>query len=367
MAHLEDVVGILGGNKYFSADYATSRHRFLEAAREAGAVLEALPFDAAGPNGEALTLDVAWLGPKDAKRVVVVSSGLHGIEGFLGGAIQLSVLDELPERADDVALVFLHALNPYGFAWRRRVDAENIDLNRNFLHDGEWSGEPEGYTALDGLLNPRRPPHRGAGALFLLQALPKLAVRGMATLKGVVAGGQYTHPKGLFFGGTRPSETMRHLSEAVPRWFGGVEHLLVVDLHSGLGQPATYKLLVDHPSDAPRVTWLKEHFGSEVQPWDAGDGVAYGIRGGLGTWMKATLPDAEVDVLAAEFGTVPPLIVLRALHLENRAHLWGRPGDPTTETAKRGIQAAFAPADAGWRDAVVDRGHRIVAQALAAV
>ena len=29
--------------------------------------------------------------------------------------------------------VFVHALNPYGFAWDRRVTEDNVDLNRNFV------------------------------------------------------------------------------------------------------------------------------------------------------------------------------------------------------------------------------------------
>lgn len=186
-------------------------------------------------------------------------------------------------------------------------------------------------------------------------------------MKGIVAGGQYTHPRGLFFGGNGPSASMEVLAEAVPRWFGAMEHVLVVDFHTGLGKRATYRLLVDHAPDAPRVAWLKQRFGSGVQPWDAGDGVAYAIRGGLGTWMKATLPDTEVDVLAAEFGTVGVLSVIAALHLENRAHQWGTPEAPATASAKRAMMDVFAPFDPGWRDAVTDKGHRIVLQALAAI
>lgn len=361
-------MGILGGNKYFSADYATSRHRFRREAERVGAHLEALAFDAEGPDGLALTLDVAWLGPRDAKRVVVVSSATHGVEGFMGAAVQQALLENLPENPDGVALVFQHAINPYGFAHVRRVNEDNADLNRNFLRQGEaYTGAPEGYADLDALLNPAKPPHRYSKALFLAKAVGTIAGTGLENLKGVVAGGQYTHPRGLFFGGLVPSQSNRLLSEAVPRWFGDVEHLLQVDLHTGLGRPATYKLLVDHPPDAPRLAWLKEAFGDSVQPWDDGEGVAYAIRGGLGTWMKAQLPEAEVDVLAAEFGTVSVLNVISALHLENRAHHWGDPGTPYTIAAKARMMDTFAPADRGWRDSVVDRGHRIVVQALAAI
>ena len=59
--------------------------------------------------------------------------------------------------------VLLHALNPYGFAWLRRVNEHNVDLNRNFLLPGEaYRGSPAGYAALDPLLNPKSPPARWA-------------------------------------------------------------------------------------------------------------------------------------------------------------------------------------------------------------
>ena len=66
--------------------------------------------------------------------------------------------------APPLRCVLLHALNPFGFAWRRRVNEDNVDLNRNFLLDDEgYVGCPDGYAHLDPLLLP-------AGEAFL--ALP---------------------------------------------------------------------------------------------------------------------------------------------------------------------------------------------------
>ncbi len=359
----------MAGRDHFSEDYLASRRRFRELAPGLGAQMEAHPLRATGPDGEPLTIDVAWFGPRDAKRVVAVSSATHGIEGFMGAAVQCALLADLPDIPEGVAFVLIHAVNPYGFAYVRRVNEDNIDQNRNFLKDGEeWTGAPEGYAAFDSMLNPRRPPSRTTHLTFPLRAIPRILRHGLGTVKTIVAGGQYAFPKGVFFGGNGPSNTMEILSEQVPEWFGGVEHLLLVDFHTGLGKPGTYKLLVDHTPNEPRTQWLRENFGAEsVQPWDAGEGVAYEIRGGLGTWMKSMLPDAEVDVLAAEFGTTHVLNVITALTTENRAHHWGAPNDPTTKAAKARMMEAFAPSDPAWRDTVVTRGRRIVEQALQAI
>ena len=120
----------------FSPDYATARARFRAAAEAKGWVLQALPIAAEGPRGIELTIDVARLGPENPRRVVVVSSGTHGVEGYFGSAVQLALLEgawadvDLP---DDTGLLLVHAVNPYGFAWNRRVNEDNVDLNRNFL------------------------------------------------------------------------------------------------------------------------------------------------------------------------------------------------------------------------------------------
>lgn len=357
-------MGILGGNRYFSTDYTTSRHRFRRLAAEAGARTEAIPFDGTGPDGGDLSLDVAWLGTAEPRHAVVVSSGLHGVEGFLGAAVQLALLEDPPELPEGTALILLHALNPCGFAWLRRVDAENIDLNRNFMRDGEtWSGAPEGYAELDGMLNPPSPPHRGSAALFLARAGLELVRSGMGELKDVVAGGQYTHPSGLFFGGHGPSQTMRVLEGWVREHLEASASVDWIDVHTGLGKPATYKLLVDHAEGTAEVEALTRRFGRDVQGWQK-DGVAYSIRGGMGTWLKAILPDVRADVLAAEFGTKPVLSVITALHLENRAHHFGAPEAASTRAAKARMKETFAPASPGWRDASVDKAHHIVLQAL---
>jgi hypothetical protein len=41
-------------------------------------------------------------------------------------------------RAKLPTIVFVHALNPFGFKHHRRVNEDNVDLNRNFLTAEEW-------------------------------------------------------------------------------------------------------------------------------------------------------------------------------------------------------------------------------------
>src|SRR5260221_10870458 len=76
----------------FSADYAQARSRFVEAAASAGGALERLTNPNRGPDGGDLSTDVAWFGPKDAERVLVMVSATHGVEGFCGSGAQVDWL-----------------------------------------------------------------------------------------------------------------------------------------------------------------------------------------------------------------------------------------------------------------------------------
>lgn len=356
----------------FSPDYTTARARFLAAAHAIGARTEAHPIGQAGPDGEPLTIDVAILGSAEPARAVVVSSGLHGVEGFFGSAVQSSLLEDVLggwSPPDDGALILLHGLNPYGFAWLRRVNEENVDLNRNFLLEDEpYTGSPPGYAELDGLLNPPSPPSLPARMSFYPRAVLNIARHGMPAMKNAVAGGQYEYPKGLFFGGASLQRTGQILDAELPRWVGQAKRVLHIDFHTGLGRRGEYKLFVDHPWGSSGAAALAQTFGSQfVEPWEPKDGTSYNIRGGLGTWCKARLPHVDYDVLAAEFGTVHILRVIGALHEENRATHWGGSEHPAFARARERLRDTFAPPERTWRDTVVPRGIAVVQQAIDAV
>ena len=117
----------MGANQYFASSYAEARQKFRDAAMAAGAQLQAEANDRAqGPAGEALTTDIAWLGPADAKRVLVTVSATHGAEGFCGAGVQTGTFRSGAARdlPRGTALLAVHAINPYGFAWVRRVRFE---------------------------------------------------------------------------------------------------------------------------------------------------------------------------------------------------------------------------------------------------
>jgi hypothetical protein len=357
-----------GASAFFAHDYFAARARFRTLAEARGFRLEAHPIAAAGPGGEDLTIDVARAGDPRAKGVVVVSSGLHGVEGFFGAAVQQALLhgeDAVAALPRGVALVLVHALNPFGFAWVRRANEENVDLNRNFLVEGEpYEGSPARYAVFDGLLNPNHPPRRVD--LFWLQSVLAILRHGMPDMKQAVAGGQYDFPRGLFFGGRRPSQTYRILADHLPRWVGDAATVLQVDFHTGLGRWATYQLLLDAGLGPRRFEWLREQFGDRVQHSDPEGSIAYQARGGLGIWCRTAFPGRTYELLCAEFGTYPPLRVLAALRAENQAHFHAPPDHPATRRAKGFLKETFVPSSPRWRARAVAEGLEIIRRGITA-
>lgn len=339
----------------FSPNYQEARTRFRTAAAKAGGKLhtwEIIPPSAG--ESEGLTIDASVFG--NGSKAIAITSGLHGIEGFAGSAIQLDFLArELPK---DLRVILIHALNPYGMAHGRRVNENNVDLNRNFLPENDaYRGSSDGYRRLNQLLNPERPT--GGLEFMLTRTVWQIMRHGFNTLKTAVVGGQYDFPKGLFFGGRQLETGPRTLLERLPTLMEGVERSVLIDLHTGLGKSGTHALLVDAEAGSADHLRLHERYGERIQPWDADHGVAYKIRGGLPQAMVRVF-GTTMDVITCEFGTHPALKVIQALRTENQQTHWG--GDAAH--AKAALTEAFCPASTRWRQAVLAGGATVIDRAI---
>jgi predicted deacylase len=352
---------------YFSPDYFTARSRWRSAASQLKCRLESHEIEAAAPINERLTIDVAIFGNPLAQKAVVISSGLHGVEGLFGSAVQLATIDRYlanQQLSSDLAIVMIHMLNPFGCAWYRRWNEDNIDLNRNFLvGNQEYRGCPPAYPALDNFLNPRSAPARLEP--FLLKSLGLIGRYGMSTLKNTLPIGQYEFPQGLFFGGAAPSQTHQILTAHLRRWLGLAQQVIHLDLHSGLGKWGTYQLFAELTPDSPRYQWLSERF-EHLLSLDPGD-LVYQSRGTFGHWCQATFPELTYDFLLAEFGTYPMLHVLKALRAENRAHWWGKVEDRSSLRTKQQLAEVFVPTSQQWRKIALDRGLDLCVSAIDAL
>lgn len=175
-------------------DYHVQRARFMAAAQSKGAETTSYPHPLPGPLGEALYTDVARIGPASASRLMLVVSGTHGVEGYYGSDCQIAWLETLDEKAlpADTALLLIHLLNPWGAAHLRRVNEDNIDLNRNFIDFSQPPPANPDYAQWHGI-------YHGDRASADRQLADALEGAGWQAVKRVTEAGQYTFADGFFF------------------------------------------------------------------------------------------------------------------------------------------------------------------------
>jgi hypothetical protein len=343
--------------QYFSLDYGSARELFRTEARRAGATLHAYELPGhRGPNEEPLSIDVARLGPADAERALVVISGTHGVEGFAGSGCQVGFLaDRLHEALPgSTCAVLVHALNPHGFAWLRRVNEGGVDLNRNFVDFGKPLPSSAAYEPLhDSLVPADWQGDARRKADLALQAF--MQQQGLRAFQAALTGGQYTRPTGLFYGGDRPSWSALRLAEILAeRLPASVERIAVLDLHTGLG-PRAYgePILVGRtPADGERA---RRWYGPEVRDLAADEAVAAQLVGSVADGIAAVAGARELTYVALEFGTRPMLEVLTALRADHWLHSHGR-GDPDQGAGiRKQMRQAFYDDTPAWQTAVYGR------------
>ena len=345
-----------------STSYADARAAFLDAAASVGARLRSYPHPLPGLHGEELAVDVAEVGPVDATDVVVIVSGTHGVEGYCGSALQRHHLLNLDADATAMpTLIFVHALNPYGFSWVRRVNEDNVDLNRNFI---DWSQPPpanDDYTTMADVLVPDSwTADDQERTLNLLIGL--IGEMGMERLQAAITGGQFDHPKGVFHGGTGPVWSHHWLRQWCSERLQGVQRAAIVDLHTGLGPWGHGEIMSsEHPGTATHLR--QKSWWHDVTTMYDGTSVSAALQGDWLAVAHTLAPHAEITAIAIEYGTVDTITALQALRADAWLHGYGDPTSPEAASVRADLRAAFADDDPAWLEAVWPTYHSVLTTA----
>jgi hypothetical protein len=312
----------------YSEDYFQARLRFLAAARKAGARVDQLKLGARGPKGEELTIDIASFGDLRAPKLMMHTSGVHGVEGFIGSAVQVAALEKGIQIPDGMGLVFVHILNPFGMAWLRRVNENNVDLNRNFLRaDQRYSGPDDSYAKLNTTLNNDTPT-----GVFFAKVAGKILLHGFEPLKKSVMQGQYDFPASLQYGGSKLEEGPTVYKTWIASHIGKPERVIVIDQHTGLG-PWGRESLFRYGDQAVDI-------GRKVTSFAAN--VGYHINGGMDSLTPELFGYAKTCVhFTSEIGTMKKLPLLNLMQAFQKARKTG--------PHNRALLAAMTPQDPEWR------------------
>jgi hypothetical protein len=366
--------------KFFSENYQQARLRFIEAAFLVKAKLKSYSLPGIlSPDGSELCIDTAWVGRQDAKVVLLCISGTHGPEGFCGSAAQLQSLtdrslDNLPE---DVAVLFVHALNPYGFAYMSRYNENNVDLNRNWIN---FDDIPQ-TSALCQELNSLLPPIDEFNEEHFNKAVKSLSKlleeHGGLAVENALGAGQYSIPSGLGYGGQERQWSRKILEKILYSLNSRTQKIAYLDWHSLVRSGIDDMVYLcfnktDDPLFKRCASWWGDHnIRTEVvaEKWNKGVGREGGRpdRHGLVMWgvQDATQGCQEVAGGVVEFTDKPLEPLLQKL--ENmRAMLLSRYFAYNRDISSKHDQALYlqsrelwCPSDQYWRELQLKHAQRI--------
>ncbi len=354
--------------QHFPSDYRAAREAFVAAAEADGfGVTSRIHRKAHGADGKPLFMDVAAAGARTAKRALLLISGTHGVEGYFGSGVQTGLLRQgLAKRVPQGAkIVLLHALNPFGFSWNRRVNEHNADINRNFVNHAH----PPVNEAYDELADAIAP--RAISSAAMKKANAQLtefaAAHGPFALQEAISRGQYRHPDGLYFGGAAESWSAAMLKDVFREELRDVEDLVVVDFHTGLGEHGAAEMITEDLPGSPAYARAKSMWGDLVHSSEAGESVSAPLVGTLdqaaALWMKSK----ALTFAALEVGTQSLRDVFDALRKDNWLHAHSSLEHRNAKSIKKSIRAAFYPDTKEWKRKVWASADRVVANALAAI
>ena len=351
---------------FFSQSYAEARGKFIAAAEAADLDVESHPHPMLGRDGEVLAMDVVHAGPRSASRLLIITSACHGVEGFCGSGIQTALLHDdawrTAARDAGVAVLYVHALNPYGFSWWRRVTHENVDLNRNFHDFSQPLPANPDYDQLAALLVPAQwpPPDEVNARLGAV-----VAARGLDALQAIIAGGQYSQPEGLFYGGHNPTWSNVTLRHVLREHAAECRRLGWIDLHTGLGPSGHGEKIFACRDDAAALARARAWWGTDVTSIYDGSSSSPMLTGMM--WLAAyeECPQAEYTGIALEYGTYDILTVINALRADQWLENHPETGDEKRRLIKTQLRDAFYIDDDAWKRKVVEQARDAARQAVA--
>lgn len=352
----------------FAASYAQGRAKFLQAARSAGLEVESRPHPLKGRDGEALAMDVVRDGRPDAANLLILSSACHGVEGFCGSGVQVSALQDAPwreyARQRGVAVLYVHALNPYGFSHLRRTTQENVDLNRNFHDFSKPLPVNEAYRDIQPLLLPEEWPPSQANQAAIAQYL---ADHGETAYQAAITRGQHEFAQGLFFGGTAPTWSNLTLREVLRSHGRRARRIAWIDFHTGLGPSGVgeriYAGREDDAAVARARAWWDGNGATPVTSIYDGSSTSAFLTGLMWSSIYDECPQAEYTGMAMEYGTLPVMETLQALRGDHWLHL--HPQAPATLAAqiKRQMKDAFYVDTDEWKSQILRQAREALLQA----
>jgi len=328
----------------FSDTYQEARKKFVSTAKSLSNLFLSIKHPKMGPDNIHLYTDVAYIGREDIDKLIIISSGLHGLEGFCGSGCQIFLLNEfgrfVTATRKNIGFLLIHSLNPYGFAWLRRVNEDNVDLNRNFINFyNSLPSNPE-YDELAELIVPKN------------WETQKDEIYKKVDSCQAIWCGQYNNPTGIFYGGNNITWSNRIFFRILKDIPQKVNDIFFFDIHTGIGEWGKIHIV---------KSFLNEKHANQVN-------IIYGISlenintqkihkisGDICNGITSYFPDRNVIPICLECGTLDFKIVFDAIRSDAWLHSYGNLDSKIAKLIKSDIKNAFYQNHRAWKTGVCEQ------------
>ncbi len=357
---------------YYPESYTLARENFHALSQSAAQMFEnvkvfqiEVPSDS-DPN---LTVDICYIpAQEDSLNLLILSSGVHGVEGYVGHAVQWFFADYYldPSLVQNTGVLLIHAVNPHGFKYTRRVTENNVDLNRNSPStDDLFATKNPGYVQVFDLINPQKKVRRSSleNRFFFVKAINEIRKASLPVLRQAVLQGQYEFPRGLYFGGNQPEPQIDSLKPLVAQLAQPYNKVKLIDLHTGYGERGRLHFF-PNPMEDEQKQRLEALYDGFVIDWGDSDDF-YTVTGDFAGFVGHVIGEKEYYPMLFEYGTLNSQTTmgsLKSIHimiLENQGHQHGFASQKDSIRVKNDLMEMYNPSSENWRNYIMDQTREV--------
>lgn len=191
------------------------------------------------------------------KNRIVLSSGIHGIEGYIGHVCQIYFLKHILQLLDKHTEVILyHIINPFGMIHNRRFNQNNVDLNRNYSNTSFTLKNPD-FIKVQSFLVPRVSRSRLSYNLwFYYTVFSNIIKHGVRSMNNAVLKGQKIDPQSIYYSGQEYEPSTKYILSELHHIYQYTDQVVWIDIHSGYGKKYSMSV-INSRYETKKTTELK--------------------------------------------------------------------------------------------------------------